>query len=186
MFRWKTSAKRHIKGGIIIRMITSSVNRIRKWIVTYINIRRIQYYGTIPGIRPGSKTLLSRNTFIGNHCGFNGMRVSGNGKLTIGDYFHSAEDVLIITENHNYEGNAIPYDNTTVIKDVIIEDFVWIGARVIILPGVTIGEGAIIQAGSVVSSNIPKYAIAGGNPCRKFKTRDIDHFISLKKLHKFH
>ena len=52
--------------------------------------------------------------------------------------------------------------------------------------GVTIGEGAIIQAGSVVVSNIPKYAIAVGHPAKVFKYRDIEHYKKLKEEGKFH
>ena len=52
--------------------------------------------------------------------------------------------------------------------------------------GVTIGEGAIIQAGSVVVSDIPKYAIAGGHPAKVFKYRDIDHYERLKAEAKFY
>ena len=71
----------------------------------------------------------------------------------------------MISEFHNYDhGEAIPYDHTTIVKDIVIEDNVWLGTRVLILGGVTIGEGAIIQAGSVVTKDVPKYAIAGGHP----------------------
>ena len=114
------------------------------------------------------------------------MSIQGNGKVVIGNYFHSGEDCLIITHNHNYDtGDSIPYDKTYIYKDVIIEDFVWIGSRVTILPGVRIGEGAVIQAGSVVSSDIPSYAVAGGNPAKVFKYRDIEHFKKLKEEQKF-
>ena len=54
------------------------------------------------------------------------------------------------------------------------------------LGGVHIGEGAIIQAGSVVVSDIPPYAIAGGHPAKVFKYRDIDHFEYLKGIGAFH
>ena len=114
------------------------------------------------------------------------MVIRGGGKVIIGNYFHSGEECLMITQNHNYDkGNAIPYDDTYIYKSIIIEDFVWLGSRVTILPGVKIGEGAIIQGGSVVSSDIPPYAIAGGNPARVFKYRDIEHFRRLKKDKKF-
>ena len=53
------------------------------------------------------------------------------------------------------------------------------------MAGVRIGEGAVIQAGSVVTSNIPKYAIAGGHLAKVFKTRDISHYEKLKKEKKF-
>ena len=54
-----------------------------------------------------------------------------------------------------------------------------------ILPGTKIGEGAIIQGGSVVHGEIPPYAIAGGNPAKVFKYRDIEHFKKLKAEGKF-
>ena len=94
---------------------------------------------------------------------------------------------MIISSIHNYDfGDAIPYDDTIISKDVVIEENVWLGNRVIILPGVTIGEGAIIQAGSVVVKDIPKYAIAGGHPAKVFKYRDINHYEKLKREGKFH
>ena len=94
----------------------------------------------------------------------------------------------MITSYHKYDGgNAIPYDSKEYIdKDIIIENNVWLGDRVIILGGVKIGEGAIIQAGSVVVKDIPKYAIAGGHPAKVFKYRNIEHYEKLKKEGKFH
>ncbi len=129
----------------------------------------------------------TQNTTLGNNVNFNGMKIQGSGNVIIGDNFHSGIECMIITSIHNYDnGNAIPYDNTTISKDVIIEDNVWLGNRVIILPGVHIGEGAIIQAGSVVVKDIEKYAIAGGHPAEVFKFRDIEHYEKLKKEGKFH
>ncbi len=123
---------------------------------------------------------VNRNTIIKNHVKLNGLHISGGGNVTLGNYFVAGFDTLIISNSHNYEGNDIPYDNTALNKDVIIGDFVWIGAKVIVLPGTKIGEGAIIQAGSVVHGEIPPYAIAGGNPAKVFKYRNIEHFKKLK------
>ena len=93
---------------------------------------------------------------------------------------------MIISSTHNYdEGKSIPYDSTEIVKNVIIEDFVWLGNRVTILPGVRIGEGSIIQAGSVIVPDIPRYAIAGGAPAKVFKKRNIEHFEKLKVEKKF-
>ena len=57
------------------------------------------------------------------------------------------------------------------IENVVIEDDVWIGQRVIILPGVTIYKGCIIGAGAVVTKSFPPYSIIGGNPAKLIKSR---------------
>ncbi len=126
------------------------------------------------------------NTYLASHVSFNGMQIVGKARVEIGRYFHSGEGCMIITSNHNYEGNAIPYDDMDLVKDVKIEDFVWLGNRVMVLPGVTIGEGAIVQAGAVVVKDVPYCAIVGGNPAQVFKYRDKEHFERLKKEMKFH
>lgn len=134
----------------------------------------------------GGKSYITLNTFLGNNVNFNGMAMSGLGKIKIGNYFHSGTGCQIITSFHNYEGNAIPYDNTYISKDVEIGDCVWLGNDVIILGGVKIGEGAIIQAGSVICKDIPPYAIAGGHPAKPFKYRNVDHYKELKAKKQFH
>lgn len=138
------------------------------------------------GLWLGGEVYISNNTYLGEHVCFNGMKIMGEGKCTIGSYFHSGIECLIITQNHNYDnGTKIPYDDTYIYKDVEIGDFVWLGSRVMILPGTKIGEGAIIQGGSVVHGEIPPYAIAGGNPAKVFKYRDIEHFKKLKAEGKY-
>ena len=57
-------------------------------------------------------------------------------------------------------------------RAVIIEDDVWIGARVTILPGVHIGKGSVLGAGSVITADVPPYAVVGGNPARVLKYRN--------------
>ena len=123
---------------------------------------------------------INKNTSIGDNVTINGLIMQGTGKVNIGSYVHFGIDCIILTDNHNYEGDLIPFDNKTVSKTVEIGDFVWIGTRVTILPGTKIGEGAIIQAGAVVHGEIPPYAIAGGNPAKVFKYRDVEHFKELK------
>jgi acetyltransferase-like isoleucine patch superfamily enzyme len=149
------------------------------------NLKRIASYKTKPRIKPYSNTKLNRKTYLGKNCNFNGLVIRGDGKVTFGDNFHSGSGILIISRNHNYEGEAIPYKGY-IYKDIIIGDNVWIGSRSIILPGVNIGEGAIIQAGSVVANDIPKCGIAGGHPAKVFKYRDVAHYEDLKRQNKFH
>lgn len=134
-----------------------------------------------------SKTCLTRNTSLGKNVSFNGLVIKGLGEVKIGDNFHSGEDCLFITQNHNFDyGVCIPYDTTNITKDICIEDNVWLGDRVIVLGGVTIGEGAIIQAGSVVVKDVPPLAIAGGHPAEVFKYRNKEHYYELKSQKKFH
>lgn len=134
----------------------------------------------------GGKTSLNSKTELGDNVSFNGTQVLGYGRVVIGDNFHSGSGCLLITSNHNYEGNAIPYDDTHIVKEIIIQDNVWLGSRVIILGGVTIGEGAIIQAGALVHKDVPKGAIMGGNPAKVIKYRDLEHYERLKAEKKFH
>lgn len=83
-------------------------------------------------------------------------------------------------------GEALPYDSTNINKQIVIGNNVWFGDRVIVLGGVTIGDGAILQAGSVVVKDIPSLAIAGENPAKVFKSRDKVHYDNLLKQAKFH
>ena len=129
---------------------------------------------------------LGRNTSVGNHCNFNGMQAVGNGEICFGDFFHSGAECMIISSNHNYEGSSIPYDDTTIKKSIQIGDCVWFGNRVIVTGNVTIGEGAIIAAGSLVCKNVPPLAIVGGNPARIIKYRDQEHYFKLKTEGRFH
>ena len=132
-------------------------------------------------------TNLTNKTQLGDNVNFNGMRISGGGKVIIGDNFHSGTECLIMTQNHNYDnGSAIPYDDTYITRDVSIGDNVWLGSRVTILPGVTIEEGAVIQAGSTVTKDIPKGAIAGGHPVEVFKSRNMEHYEDHKSENNFH
>ncbi len=138
------------------------------------------------GFGCGGYSCVNKYTTIGDYSHFNGMFINGGGNVHIGSYFHSGSECMIIARNHDYDnGTHIPYGMEYIEKDVIIDDFVWFGRRVTVLPGTHIGEGAIIQAGAVVHGEIPPYAIAGGNPAKVFKYRDIEHFKKLKEEKKF-
>ena len=76
------------------------------------------------GLRVNNRCWLSQNIYVGRYCNFNGLYVNGGGKITIGNYFHSGIECMMITQNHNYEGTAIPYDNTNVKKEINIGDCV--------------------------------------------------------------
>lgn len=156
------------------------IKKLLSYIFTFLAIRKIGGYKSKPKVNFYSR--FTNNTYLGYNCHFNGMIIRGNGKVIIGDNFHSGKSVLLINSYHKYDdADAIPYDTKEMIdKDIIIEDNVWIGDRAIILGGITIGEGAIIQAGAVVVKDIEKYGIAGGNPAMVFKYRNIESYERLK------
>ena len=111
--------------------------------------------------------------------------VYGDGNVTIGDHVSIGPGLVIQTQNHDYEGEALPYGRKFMCKSVLIDDCVWIGMNVMLLPGTHIGEGAIIQMGSVVHGEIPPCAIAGGNPAKVFAWRDRAHYDELKSQQRF-
>jgi acetyltransferase-like isoleucine patch superfamily enzyme len=115
-----------------------------------------------------------------------GSYVECSGGITIGKYCHLSREVTIISTTHDFNNRPkIPYDEIKTERPVVIRDFVWIGSHVIILGGVTIGEGAIVGAGSVVTKDVPDYGIAAGNPAKLIGQRNIEHFNELKKDGKF-
>lgn len=137
-------------------------------------------------LRVNGPTLgFGKNVELGDNVNINGCEIMGRGKVVIGNYFHSGKNITIFTSNHNYEGAAIPYDRERVTKNVTIKDFVWLGQNIIILPGVTIGEGAVVAAGSVVSKDVPDCAIVAGVPAKVVKWRDKERFEKLKSEGKF-
>lgn len=81
-------------------------------------------------------------------------------------------DVVILTHTHNIDRVDIPMGKQgSRVARVIIGDDVWIGMRSIIMPGVKIGNGAVIGAGAVVTKDVPDYAIVGGVPAKIIKYR---------------
>jgi chloramphenicol O-acetyltransferase type B len=128
-----------------------------------------------------------KNIHLGNHVSFNdNIFIHGNGPLIVGNYFHGGHNITIITSNHRFEGaTSIPYDKVRINKAVVIKDFVWFGDNVTIIPGVTIGEGAIIAAGAVVVKDVPDCAIVGGNPAQIIRFRNKEEFYRLKAEGKF-
>jgi acetyltransferase-like isoleucine patch superfamily enzyme len=124
------------------------------------------------------KISLGNNVYIGHHANFDGA-----GGIEIGNGVIFAPEVIIYSRTHNYDSDnlkALPFDHIMLISKVIIQDYVWIGRRVIILPGVTIGTGAVVGAGSVVSKDVPPYAVIVGNPAKIVKYRNKEVFDKIR------
>ncbi|MEN9919106.1 MAG: hypothetical protein RL662_1542 [Bacteroidota bacterium] len=106
--------------------------------------------------------------------------ISAQGGLLIEEGVIIGPRVRIHTMNHNYKHpEALPYDGVSILKKVSIKKNVWIGADVTLLPGVEVGEGSIIAAGSVVTKSIPPLCIVGGNPSKKIGQREPNLYYKL-------
>ena len=129
----------------------------------------------------------AKNISLGDRVGFGEKAyINASGGLEIGNNVKTGPFLCIWTSNHNYDNpKKLPYDMTFIHKKVVIHDNVWIGARVSIIPGITIGEGAIVAMGSVVTKDVPPCAIVGGNPAKIIKYRNIDAYNELKSKQKW-
>ena len=122
------------------------------------------------------------NTVVGEGVGFGkNVKIRGDGPVFIGKFAAIAEDTLVYTQVHDYDhSDTIPFGGGFAYPETHIDDYAWIGMRSIVLPGAHIGEGAIVQAGSVVMGRIPPCAIAAGNPAKVIGWRDIGHYNKIK------
>jgi len=107
---------------------------------------------------------IGHNSIIGYRC-----FLDGRGKLEIGNHVDIASEVLIYTDEHDI--NSENFGNS--FGKVTIKDYVFIGPRAIILPKVTVGRGAIVAAGAVVTKDIPDFEIWGGVPAKKISDRKL-------------
>lgn len=102
---------------------------------------------------------VGKSTFLRAHV------QKGNAeKVTIGNYVVIGHDSYIVTH--------CPIKSFTDKNEIIIEDFVWIGSRTTILPGVVVGRGSLVGAASVITKDIEPFSIVGGNPAVRMRTRD--------------
>ncbi len=115
-----------------------------------------------------SKMSIGNHSYINHGCCFYGSSLAGV-EIVIGNEVALGPHVRIFTATHDYS----TYDLKDVAATVVVEDNVWVGGGTIILPGVTIGRGAIVGAGSVVTKDIPAFSVAVGNPARVVNTRDV-------------
>jgi len=168
------------------RLLTSIIDP-RAWLHLFKLVNYYNYSHVSPkrqiSVGNGSRISPDVNFSNGNNITF-GNRVSigsrcflwagpADGRISLGDDVLFGPEVLVTAANYRFN------DGTPVTKqpmdeaDVTIGNDVWIGARAIILPGVTIGDGAIVAAGSVVNKDIPRFAIVAGIPAEPIGQRKI-------------
>lgn len=165
------------------------------WILYYLFARHLP--GNYTRYSFGSKSVraflcrplfkkFGKNVDIGNKVIFNNLRgseigdnsgigaYSQIGTVKIGDNVMMGTECLILSQNHQFDDISKPMRKQGFKKDepIIIEDDVWIGNRVIILPGVKVGQGSVVGAGAVVTKDVESYTIVAGNPAVVIRKRN--------------
>ncbi len=140
---------------------------------------RLAWYRRVMGLEIGTassvlvdfKLSQRRNLVIGEHTVINNScRFDNRFPITIGNNVSITYGTLILTKGHAIDAP----DFHTVGAPVIIEDYVWVCANAILLPGVKIGRGAVVLTGSVVTEDVPPFHVVGGNPARFVRMRSQD------------
>ncbi|HYC57233.1 MAG TPA: acyltransferase [Candidatus Binatia bacterium] len=116
-------------------------------------------------LRSPWKIRIGDDTVIGHRASLDGRR-----GLRIGDHVNFSSEVMVWTLQHDYRDPMFAVTGAP----VVVEDYAWLGPRVIVLPGVTIGKGAVIAAGAVVTGDVAPYAVMAGVPARQIATRPQD------------
>lgn len=112
--------------------------------------------------------ILEDNVTIGHACHIQGAK---NAKVHVGVNTTVAAHTIITVTNHNFEGRKPIVEQGVTYRPVSIGRDCWIGIRTTILPGVTIGEGSVVAAGSVVTKDVMPYSVVGGVPAKLIKIR---------------
>jgi len=125
-------------------------------------------------IRPSASFAYAHHIFLGDCVSIQRRTYIWAGKysqIKIGDHTMVGPGSFITSDNYGLKKSKRISEQSTKETDVLIGSDVWVGAYSIILPGVTIGDGAVIAAGSVVTKDIPSYAIAAGVPAKPIGKR---------------
>ena len=125
---------------------------------------------------PGGLTM-GRNSVVNERC-----RLDTRGIISIGNNVSISADVCIMTAEHDIQDKHF----RGVTEPVTIEDYVFVGTRAVVLPGVTVGHGAVVAAGAVVTKNVEPYEIVAGVPARKIGTRTLDLQYNARYRRLFH
>jgi maltose O-acetyltransferase len=147
-------------GTIGARLNRLLVKRIFRKCGQAVNIRPRVYFGSGRKVSIGNHSMMGQDSIIGSTA-----------EVEIGNDVMMGPEVIIYTSNHGMEAGTPMRLQPLRCAPVRIGDDVWIGARCIILPGVTIGDGAVLAAGAVVTSDIPANGIVGGVPAKVLKYR---------------
>lgn len=152
---------------------------------------RLWYYRRVIGMTIGPDTALwmgcrfeggeVSNITIGRECSIPAAFFVASAPVTLGDNVVFGHRVSLYTTDHDPDDPAF----TRRDAPIVIGNYAWIGSQAIILRGVTIGEGAVVAAGAVVTKDVPSFTIVGGNPAkviRERRTRAFTHTFALDQI----
>jgi acetyltransferase-like isoleucine patch superfamily enzyme len=167
-------------------VLTAAIKYVTNHVIAHIpsHTVRLAWYRRVLGWRIGPRTTI----LMGQHVQMAGVRSSGRkvcvgkgsvinhgcllyttGGLIIGDNVSISAGAWLITGTHDMNDPLFPDQ----YKPIVIGDYAWIGVRATILAGVTIGEGAVVMAGAVVTHDVPPCAVVGGIPARVVSQRKL-------------
>ena len=128
-----------------------------------------------------SRLRIGKHCLIMQECILHSM-----GGIHIGDYVGIGTRCMLVSFSHNYLApEYLPYDDVITIKPIIIRNFVWIGFGALIMPGVEIGEGAVVGMGATVTKSVPPLAVVAGNPAEIIGYRNKRQFEECIRDKKF-
>jgi len=124
-------------------------------------------------VYPGTRVYCPKGLTIGNHVVVSAYTIiNASGTVTIGDYSLLGYGCKVLSANHTIpQGHDLIWGAGHDHKPVVIEKGAWVGAHVIVLPGVTVGEGAVVGAGAVVTRDVEPFSIVAGVPAKHIRYR---------------
>lgn len=163
MWSFRTGLK-----GIALSVLCAVPFRIGVWLRTWLLPAFLGRMGSNTIVHSGFRVTMAHRVSVGSHCHFGpDVFITGGGGVSIGDWVGFGPDVKVWSVNHRFEDPDTPWLlQGWESKPVVIEDDVWLAANVFVMPGVTIGRGAVVSAGTVVSKSVAPFAIVAGNPGR--------------------
>ena len=152
----------------LVKYLPTPVGDVARFLVLKVFMKRI---GTT-WLRSGVTIWWPERISIGKSCINEDIVINGFGGVTIGDHVLVAHRCTFFSDDHQFEDpERLILDQGRRPAPIRVEDDVYFGANVVVLAGVTIGRGAVIGAGSVVTHDIPPLAVAVGSPARVVRQR---------------
>jgi acetyltransferase-like isoleucine patch superfamily enzyme len=163
-----------LKNILTPTFVTQFFDFVYEFVTENVWAKRTMHIDGRVSISSTARILYPENIFVGDRTNINRyccLWASPNAKIVIGRNCLTGSNVTIITSKYKTEGTKNFRKNTSIEKDVIIEDDVWLGSNVVVLPGVKIGRASVIGAGTVVVKNVPPFSIVVGQEMRVIKSR---------------